>query len=184
MISWSYSLRGPAALVALSAVWLLVLCTPAFAHARLVQAFPGDGQALPEPPERVELRFNEPVEAEFGPIEVYDEQNDRVDQDDARADPDDARVVLADLEDLSGGSYTVEWRVTSIDGHVIDGEYAFAVNSSEPEVAEREEGPAAAGEPDSEARSTGVFGHVIHYGGLGVGLAALLALALFSWRRR
>ena len=32
-----------------------------------------------------------------------------------------------DLERLSKGSYTVKWRVTSIDGHVVEGRYAFAV---------------------------------------------------------
>ncbi len=113
--------------LALAALWLTVCCAPAFAHARLVQETPASGASLAEPPEQVRLRFNEPVDAEFDPVKVYDAEGDRVDEDDARVDPDDARVLLAGLEDLPEGSYRVEWRVTSIDGHVIEDAYAFNV---------------------------------------------------------
>lgn len=77
-----------------------------------------------------QLRFNEPIEAEFDPIEVYDEEGDRMDEDDARVSPNDARLLVADLEELPEGSYTVEWRVTSADGHPVDGGYGFAVEAS------------------------------------------------------
>jgi methionine-rich copper-binding protein CopC len=52
------------------------------------------------PPERVELRFSEPVEAEFDPVVVRAADGVRVDAHDARVDPDDARIVLADLHAL------------------------------------------------------------------------------------
>ena len=39
--------------------------------------------------------------------------------------------MLADLERLSKGSYTVKWRVTSIDGHVVEGRYAAVVAAGE-----------------------------------------------------
>lgn len=120
----------PIALLVLSAVWLILSCGPALAHARLTEAYPADGDALAEPPEQVQLRFNEPVEAEFDPIEVYDQEGDRVDEDDARVSPDDRRLLVADLGELPEGSYTVEWRVTSADGHPVDGVYEFAVDAS------------------------------------------------------
>ena len=81
---------------------------------------------MSKPPERVELRFSEPVEAEFDPVVVRGAGGARVDAHDARVDPEDARVVLADLERVPRGTYTVKWRVTSIDGHVVEGRYAFA----------------------------------------------------------
>ncbi len=119
-----------AALLGLSAVWLLLSCGPALAHARLVETYPADGDALAESPEQVQLRFNEPVEAEFDPIEVYDQEDYRVDEDDARVSPDDRRLLVADLGELPEGSYTVEWRITSADGHPIDGGYEFVVDAS------------------------------------------------------
>ena len=106
------------------------MCGPILAHARLVETYPVDGETLAEPPEQVQLRFNEPVEAEFDPIEVYDQEGERVDEEDARVGPDDRRLLVADLGALSEGSYTVEWRVASADGHPIDGVYEFAVDAS------------------------------------------------------
>jgi copper resistance protein C len=123
--------RRLVALLCLSAVWLLLSCVPALAHARLVQEEPADGATLAESPDRVELTFSEPVDAEFSPLEVRNSEGERVDEDNARIDPADARVLIVDLEDLSEGSYTVEWRVTSIDGHVVEGEYQFAVTEAE-----------------------------------------------------
>jgi methionine-rich copper-binding protein CopC len=119
-----------AAFFGLSAAWLLLSCGPALAHARLVETYPADGGTLVEPPEQVQLLFNEPVEAEFNPIEVYDQGGERVDEDDARVSPNDARLLVVDLEELSEGSYTVEWRVTSADAHPISGTYGFAVDAS------------------------------------------------------
>jgi len=117
-------------LLCLMAVWLLLSCSPALAHARLVQEKPADGATMAEPPDRVELTFSEPVDAEFSPLEVHNSEGERVDEDNAHIDPADARVLIVDLEELSEGSYTVEWRVTSIDGHVVEGSYGFAVTDA------------------------------------------------------
>jgi hypothetical protein len=122
--------RRLVALLGLSAVWVLLSCVPALAHARLVQAEPAEGATLTESPDQVELRFSEPVDAEFSPLEVRDSEGNRVDEDDARVAPDDARVVLAGLQELSEGIYEVQWRVTSIDGHVVEGRYEFAVTGA------------------------------------------------------
>ena len=121
------SRRRAALLAWLASAWLLLACAPALAHANLVEASPPQGGQVSEPPGRVELRFNEPVDAEFDPVVVRDSDGARVDDGDARVDPQDARVVLAPLKQLPEGSYDVEWRVTSIDGHVVEGRYGFAV---------------------------------------------------------
>jgi copper transport protein len=123
--------RRAAVLAELACAWLLLACAPALAHANLVEASPPQGSEVSKPPERVELRFSEPVDAEFDPVVVRAAGGTRVDTHDARLDPNDARVVLADLGRVPEGSYTVEWRVTSIDGHVVDGRYHFAVVAAE-----------------------------------------------------
>ena len=68
---------------------------------------PDDGANLKQVPEEVRIRFNEPVEAEFSPLEVYNSEGRRVDRADAGVDPDNPRVVRTSLEDLSEGTYTV-----------------------------------------------------------------------------
>ena len=195
------SARGPATRVAgwltavlgLSAALMGVWCGAALAHAQLLGTEPAAGAELAESPDQVRLRFSEPVEAEFSPLEVYDSGGDRVDEDDARVDPDDAKVVLVGLgEELPEGSYTVDWRVTSIDGHVVEGTYEFAVvgdrgtgeSSDTPRTAAEgtAEGPAARSGPDG-GQDAGAGGpHGWHFAALGlVVLVALLAVVL---RRR
>jgi methionine-rich copper-binding protein CopC len=121
-----------AVLLGLSAVWLLASSTPALAHARLLQSYPANGDTVAEPPEQVQLRFSESVEAAFEPIEVYADGGNRVDKNDAQTAPDNPKVLLTDLEELSEGSYTVDWRVTSADGHPVSNSFRFAVDASAP----------------------------------------------------
>jgi len=162
--------RHAALLAGLAAAWLLLACAPALAHANLVEASPPPGGEVSKPPERVELRFNEPVDAEFDPVVVRAADGARVDAHDARVDPEDARVVLADLQSVPNGSYTVKWRVTSIDGHVVEGRYNFAV------VAAGEERPPSeyAGDRGTSAEAAGAHSgqHAGHHGGGAGGVAS------------
>jgi methionine-rich copper-binding protein CopC len=176
----------------LSAVWLLLSCAPALAHARLVQEEPAEGAALAESPDRVELRFSEPVDAEFSPLEVHNSEGERVDEDNARIDPADARVLIVDLEELSEGSYTVEWRVTSIDGHVVEGRYGFAVTNAgedrQPSDARGAEGSERAG-GQAEQGSAAQGGTqepsapILVYSALSLGILAVVAVAAFVLSR-
>jgi methionine-rich copper-binding protein CopC len=176
--------RRLAALLGLSAVWLVLLCAPALAHARLLEMYPAEGVTLAQSPEQVQLRFNEPIEAEFSPLEVSDQQGNRVDEVNARISSNDARLLVIDLEELSEGFYTVEWRVTSADGHPVSGTYRFAVDSS---AADAEEG---AGEPiqpieQSAKQEDGrVGGGITQTAVLGVLLVGALAVAGFVLLRR
>jgi methionine-rich copper-binding protein CopC len=174
----------------LAVLWLAVWCSPALAHARLLRESPASGASLEEPPEQVRLRFSEPVDAEFDPVRVFDAEGERVDEDDARVDPDDARVLLAGLEDLPQGSYRVEWRVTSVDGHVVEDAYAFNVtpdtsaaeggsrgeaeNTGQPEAQ-----PAAGEEPERAGpQKAGGLDQTVVYSALTFGVLGLLVLVL------
>ena len=148
--------RRAALLAGLAAAWLLASallpCAPALAHATLAGASPPRGGEVPKPPDRVELRFTEPVGAGPDPVVVRDAGGARVDARDGRLDPNDARVVVAGLEgELPGGRYTVQWRVTSIDGHVLEGRYGFAVATA---AEDRSSGGDGSGESASEATGT------------------------------
>src|SRR5918999_1294668 len=151
--------RRAALLAGLTAAWLLLACAPALAHATLVEASPPQGSEVSKPPERVELHFSEPVDAEFDPVVVRGADGARDDAHHARVDPEDARVVLADLERVTEGSYTVKWSVTSIDGHVVDGRYDFAVLAAEEDRPPSED----PGKRDESAQAAGA--HSGHHGG-------------------
>ncbi len=176
----------------LSAVWLLLSCVPALAHARLVQEEPADGATLANSPDRVELTFSEPVDAAFSPLEVRDSDANRVDKDNAHVDPDDARVLVVDLKELTEGSYTVEWRVTSIDGHVVEGSYGFAVTDargdqppSDTRRAEGSEATAGQGEQGSAAQGGAqeTSAPILLYSALSLGLLAVVAATAFVLSR-
>jgi methionine-rich copper-binding protein CopC len=173
--------------LALSLVWLVSWCAPALAHAQLVEAEPSADEALAEGPDRVRLRFNEPVDAAFDPLNVYDSRGERVDEDDARADPEDARAVEAGLEEgLPEGTYTVEYRVTSIDGHVVEGTYDFAVGADRPgnpgDAAPADGGGGEQPEAQEEQAEADSPVHYLHLVALGIGAVVFLAFALL--RRR
>lgn len=168
----------------LAAAWLFVLCTPAWAHARLLESSPGEGETLPSPPERVELRFSEEVDASFDPVEVFDGAGGRVDRQNTTVDPDDPEVLLAPLRDLEKGTYTVNYRVTSLDGHVVDGTYEFTVRSAKDDQSSQpsaESAQAQSSEDSGEPAEAGSTGFALISGGnavsLGVAVALLLGLA-------
>jgi methionine-rich copper-binding protein CopC len=185
--------RRLVALLWLSAGWLLLSCAPALAHARLVQEQPADGATLTESPDRVELTFSEPVDAEFSPLEVRNSDGERVDEDNARIDPADARVLIVDLEDLSEGSYTVEWRVTSIDGHVVEGRYEFAVIAAEEdqpsgdargeEQKVEEHAEHTGREPAAQNGAQETSAPILLYSALSFGVLAVVAAAAFALSR-
>ena len=176
--------RRLAALLGLSAVWLLLSCGPALAHARLVETYPADGDALAKPPEQVQVLFSEPVEAEFDPIKVQDQGGDRVDEDDARIAPNNRRLLVVDLlEELPESSYTVEWRVTSADGHPVSGVHEFVVDASVAGAGEATREPIEPIERSAEQEGANSVGHYIHFVGLGLGALILLALTLLRRRK-
>jgi methionine-rich copper-binding protein CopC len=182
------------ALLWLCAIWLLLSCAPVLAHARLLQEEPAEGATLANSPHRVELRFSEPVEAEFSPLEVRNSEGERVDKDNARVDPDDARVLVIDLKELAEGSYTVQWRVTSIDGHVVQGRYTFAVTDAGEDQppggvrgaqGQKAEGHAGHPERGSAAQDDAKDGPVpiLAYSALSFGALAVVAAAAFVLSR-
>ena len=176
------------ALLVLSFGWILPWSAPASAHAQLSEATPASGTTIRESPDLVSLRFTEPVEAEFDPIKVFGPGNERVDQQDARVSPDDARVVEVGLEELSRGAHTVEWRVTSIDGHVVAGEYGFEVAEAGEPAGGADEAAGGSPEPASQpAAQEGGTTPVAAYGAASLGVLAVAILAvlgMIALRRR
>ena len=108
----------------------LLLLAPgsAAAHAELVAATPARGAQLEAAPERVTLRFNEPVEASFGALRVFGADGERVDEGEAERPGGDSDALAIGLrDDLPDGSYTATYRVVSADSHPVTGGFVFTV---------------------------------------------------------
>jgi methionine-rich copper-binding protein CopC len=179
----SLSMRRLLALLALLAAWLLLSCAPALAHASLVETYPVDGDILGKPPEQVQLLYSEPVDAGFDPVKVYDREGYRVDEGNARVAPDNRKLLVVDLDELSESSYTVEWRVTSVDGHPVDGEYGFDVDPSAVDASAGD--PIESVERSAEQKGTGSAWGTILAVTLSVLLVgALVVVGLVGLRRR
>ncbi len=108
----------------------LVLAPGASAHAILESASPARGATLAQAPERIVLRFNEPVEGNFGALRVFDAAAKRVDDD--RVEHPGGRghaLSVALRPGLPDGTYVATYRVVSADGHPVAGGLVFSVGA-------------------------------------------------------
>ena len=124
--------QRPAQLLAVAFAAVLIAlasAAPAGAHAVLVETQPANGTVLETWPDRVLLRFNEPVDASLGALRVYDSDAERVDS--GRTSRPDAQTVAIELGDrpLARGTYTVAWRIVSADSHPLHGAFVFSIKS-------------------------------------------------------
>ncbi|HSL96026.1 MAG TPA: copper resistance CopC family protein [Thermoleophilia bacterium] len=103
---------------------------PATAHSALARSSPAAGEALPTAPDAVVLEFTEAPEPTVLRVEIADREGRAVSGAAApEIAPDDPRTVRVRLDDtLPEGVYSVNWRVvSSVDGHVESGSFAFGV---------------------------------------------------------
>ena len=108
----------------------LVLCLAhalAFAHAALVRSTPTRRATLDKPPARVQLWFNERLEPAFSRLSVWDQGAAQVDLGGARVPADDPTALSVGVPALTPGTYVVRFRVLSLDGHVVEGEFPFTI---------------------------------------------------------
>jgi copper transport protein len=110
----------------------LVLAPAAWGHSTLRSTEPARGNVVEHSPDRVVLRFDEPVETALGSIAVYDGDGRRVDAGEImRPGPEQVAVAIDDR--LERGTYTVAWRVISADSDPINGAWVFHVEAPGPQ---------------------------------------------------
>ena len=151
----------------------------------LTHSTPHRGQTVETPPPQVQFDFNEPVEASFGAVRVYDEEGEQVDDGDiTRPDGSSNKVAVALRDGLGDGVYTGTFRVVSADGHPVSGGFSFGVGEalptggSAPSVADLLE------ESDAGAEVEGAYGVVrgLHYAAL-LFLVGAFTFAAIVWPR-
>ena len=109
---------------------VLLVAAPATveAHANYAESDPAANSVIEESPERVMVRFTEPLEPALSEIQVFDSRGDRVDRQDSAADLSDPLLMSVSVESLADGTYTVAWKnVSTVDGHRVRGAFVFSV---------------------------------------------------------
>jgi copper resistance protein C len=115
------------AMAVLAVAGLVIGAIPASAHNVLKSTSPADGKKVARPPSSVVLTFDEPaialgtklvITGPAGPVQIGKPLV--VDN-----------TVTQDLQPGSpAGAYTVDWRVTSADGHPISGSFTFRAEAA------------------------------------------------------
>ncbi len=161
-----------AALVGASAMW----ARPADAHAVVITSSPAAGQVVVRAPGEVWVQFSEPVSAAEGALRVLDSQGRRVDL--GSSESSGREVLSSQLEGgLGDGTYVIDYRVISADGHPVAGAIVFGVG----EGTAIDSGVAAAADPDERALevAAGFARFFTYVGALGAaGLGLFLAFFL------
>ena len=146
------------------------------AHATLLGTVPARGAQLERPPARVELRFDESVEAAFGSLKVFDPRGNpvRVGVVTSRG----ARVAVKLPRVLGDGTYTATYRVISADGHPVSGGFVFSVGDAGP--AAKSVDALLGGGTGRITSSAFAVVRAIQYGAIALGLGSL-AFLLLCW---
>ena len=121
-----------ASLAAAAGLLATIWTPPAGAHAVLVRSTPAGRATLAERPDRVQLWFNERLEPAFSSVSVWSSAGTQVDAGDARVGHDDAKRLSVTLPPLPPGTYSVRYRVLSVDGHVVDSSFSFTIRDRPP----------------------------------------------------
>jgi len=106
---------------------LLFPATTADAHAFLDHADPRVGSTVRTAPHTVTLWFTQDLEPSFSTVEVRNASGARVDSGKASFGAGGRSVMRIALKPLSPGTYTVSWRVLSVDTHTTEGTFSFRV---------------------------------------------------------
>ncbi|MBI1361930.1 MAG: hypothetical protein GC155_16765 [Alphaproteobacteria bacterium] len=94
----------------------------------LDRATPRVGAVVHAPPTSITLEFSEGVEAALAHVTLSDSHGAAVQLGRASSATSDKRILSVPVKPaLTAGTYTVTWRVVSVDSHVTQGDFKFTV---------------------------------------------------------
>jgi copper transport protein len=107
-------------------IMLLFIPAIAFSHVGVVESSPPVDGVITTSPEKITVNFGGSIEPAFSKIEVFDPNGDKVSTKCRFLEEDS--VIESDLqENLAPGVYKVKWKVMSLDGHTLKGEFNFTI---------------------------------------------------------
>ncbi len=105
----------------------LALPLPVFAHAIMVKSQPVVDSTVAESPKQIDVWFNDKVGSEYKALAVIDSAGKRVDNKDIGQETFDQSHIYVTVPQLAPGTYTVRYRVVSLDTHIVTGKYKFTL---------------------------------------------------------
>ena len=108
----------------------LIYTNQAYAHATLTKSEPPRRASLSVPPKHIQLWFNEEIEGSYASITVLDSDNNSVTDTVPEIVPDDLKSIVLPLPEITPGRYTVQFRILSVDGHVVESSFGFMVKNT------------------------------------------------------
>ena len=112
------------ATIAAAAALALSLAGPATAHSRPETTAPANGAVVATAPEVISISFDKPMRVTFIELTNADGDAFTLERTDGMAP---VTRFEATPPALPAGSYTVEWRGLSEDGHAMSGRFSFEV---------------------------------------------------------
>lgn len=111
------------------ALLCLALVAPAWAwaHASLVKSAPAQRAVLYRAPAKIQLWFNERLEARYSSFSLLDAAGKTVEIGEVEVAGDDPKSIQAAIRSLPPGRYIVKYRVLSTDGHVVENQFSFTI---------------------------------------------------------
>ncbi len=103
------------------------IAASAGAHSQLDRSVPAAGSTVHATPPNVALWFSARLEPAFSKLRVLDRHGKQVDKRDPQLDRVDRKLLRVSLPVLAPGAYRVNWRVLSVDNHVVEGSFTFSV---------------------------------------------------------
>lgn len=113
-------------LIAALLLYTSLLAGEAFAHAQLLSSTPSGSEIVDKRPEELRLTFNEPVSP--ASIKWFAPDGGEHAVSNARSEKND--IVVPVPVTLARGTHLISYRVTSIDGHVVAGSFAFSLSEA------------------------------------------------------
>ena len=123
------------------------------AHDQLVGSNPEEGAELDEQPQWIEMDFSGEIQDVGTEVQVLQDGGDDVSAGEVTVEGTQVSSALPD--DLTPGTYTVQWRVVSSDGHPISGEFDFTLTDAVGAGQDGEGDEAAQGEDGDGAAELG-----------------------------
>jgi copper resistance protein C len=113
--------------VLMAGLVLIAAGPPARAHAFLDHASPPVGSTIAAPPAILRLSFTQELEPAFSNVSVTNQAGQRVDLGNVQVPPGMPAELRVGLRPLPPGTYTVNWRVVSVDTHPTEGRFQFTI---------------------------------------------------------
>nr|WP_017553526.1 copper resistance protein CopC [Heyndrickxia coagulans] len=109
---------------------VLLFPSMASAHAYIVKSSPSENEVWKAPPKKVTIQFDEKIQPVNYSIQVFDEDGKRVDRKDGRINSRNGTILECGLRtNLPKGTYQIQWKAVSGDGHPVQGVIPFQVGS-------------------------------------------------------